>query len=349
MCQPWIVALKPALLHSRHLGMVRRISLRYIAPSFSFLKDEMDIPANVLAAVKAAPTLDLFPVTGTELFSGQVLKTRVLQFDSGAVLRLTRLDAPFLIICARQIFLRGQAPHGTITREMSVVPRGGTPGAVGANGKNGVPAQQPKAGGPPQQGMAGGNGAAGSAGGPGQAGQLPPLYLFAEQMLGHPHAPVEWLDLWLLMPGIDGGAGGPGGNGGNGGDGGPGGPGGQGGNGGVGGPGGAGGAGGNGSDGGQLIYAGPKAALEQMSWIKVVNTGGLGGQGGPHGRGGIGGFGGPPGPGGVSGPPGPGGVPGMPGIRGNMGIDGVDGPSGQPGRKASVSLVLRDSLDDFYA
>ena len=50
----------------------------------------MDIPSNVLAAVKAAPTLDLFPVTDTELFSGQVLKTRVLQFDSGAVLHVTR-------------------------------------------------------------------------------------------------------------------------------------------------------------------------------------------------------------------------------------------------------------------
>ena len=86
----------------------------------------MDIPANVLAAVKAAPTLDLFPVTDTELFSGQVLKTRVLQFDSGAVLRLTRLDAPFLIISARQILLRGEVPHGTITRDMSAISKGGT-------------------------------------------------------------------------------------------------------------------------------------------------------------------------------------------------------------------------------
>jgi hypothetical protein len=303
----------------------------------------MDIPANVLAAVKAAPTLDLFPVTDTELFSGQVLKTRVLQFDSGAVLRLTRLDAPFLIISARQILLRGEVPHGTITRDMSVVSKGGTAGASGANGKNGaLPAPRPGTGGPPQQGMAGGDGAAGSAGGPGQAGQLPPVYLFVEQILGHPHAPVEWLDLWLLMPGIDGGAGGPGGNGGFGGAGGPGGPGGNGGRGGVGGPGGPGGVGGNGSDGGQLIYVGPEAALEQMSWIKVVNTGGAGGQGGVHGSGGIGGLGGPPGP------STPTTMPGV-GLRGNMGIDGVDGQNGQPGRKGSVSLVLRDSLDDFYA
>jgi hypothetical protein len=50
----------------------------------------MNIPSDVLSAVKAAPTLDLFPVTGTEPFSGQVLKTHQLQFDSGATLQLTR-------------------------------------------------------------------------------------------------------------------------------------------------------------------------------------------------------------------------------------------------------------------
>jgi hypothetical protein len=296
----------------------------------------MEVPAEVINALKASIASDLYPVTGTESYGLSVLKTRVLQFDSGAVLSLTKLDAPFLIICARQILLRGPAPRATITRDTNVVSKDGAAGANGAPKMDAPLPAQPA----PGPGLDGAPGAAGAPGTPGQSLQVPSLYLFVEQIVGHPHAPVEWLDLWLLMSGIDGGGGGAGGNGGNGGRGGRGGSGGAGGNGGVGGEGGAGGAGGNGSDGGRLVYVGPEAGLEQMSWIKVVNTGGLGERGGVHGSGG---------PGGPGGPSGPTAGPNMAGRNGNSGADGIDGPNGQPGRKGSVSLVSRASLDDFYA
>jgi len=303
----------------------------------------MDIPPAVITALQAVTASDLYPVSGTESYSLPILKTRILQFDSGAVLRLARLDVPFIIICAQQILLRGPAPRATITRDTGVVAKTGAAGAPGARGVAGE-----------RQGMAGANATGGSPGAPGQSAQLPPLYLFMEEMVAHPKAPVEWLDFWLLMAGIDGGAGGAGGYGGDGGPGAAGSPGkdgvfgcdarpGDGGAGGAGGAGSAGGAGGNGSDGGQLIYVGPDAALDQMSWIKVVNTGGAAGQGGARGRGGAGGHGGPPGANTAYCPP------GRNGFSGQNGIDGIDGASGQPGNKGSVSLVARVSLDDLYA
>ena len=303
----------------------------------------MDIPPEVINALQASTASDLYPVTGSESYDSAILKTGILQFDSGAILRLTRLDVPFLIICARQILLRGPAPHATITRDMGIVAKTGAFGANGVRGTDGARA-----------GMGGAHAAGGSAGMPGQSDALPPLYIFMEEMVAHPQAPSEWLDFWLLMPGIGGGAGGVGGSGGDGGVGAAGTPGkdgllacevrpGDGGNGGAGGPGSAGGAGGNGSDGGQLVYVGPDTARAQMSWIKVVNIGGAGGQGGARGRGGAGGHGGSPGTNTAYCPP------GRNGFAGPNGIDGVDGPSGQPGKKGIVSLVVRVSLDDLYA
>jgi hypothetical protein len=309
----------------------------------------MDIPAEVLSAVKAAPTWDLFSVTGTEVFSSQVLKAHKLQLDSGATLVLTRLDSPFLAVCTRQILLRAPSIRSTIMRNPNFAALDGTSGAPGSAGASGA-----QAAGPEQSGFHGANGTAGASGGPGGIAALPPLYLFAEEVLIQPGSPTTWFDLVLDFSGVRGGAGGAGGSGGNGGNGGKGAPGkstgfvcgsepGNGGNGGKGGAGGGGGAGGNGSDGGKLIYAGPQNALDQLEWVKVINhggAGGLGGKGGPGGKGGLGGargenttfcYG------------------GYAGFAGANGANGLDGPPGAPGMKGTVSLAVQPNLADLFS
>ena len=303
----------------------------------------MDIPDKVLAAVKSAAVHDLFPVTGTESYAQPILKTRILQFDSGATLRLSRMDAPFLAICTRQILLRAPDMRSIITRDLEANAPAGAPGLAGKNGANGN-----------QDGTHGQDGTSGSAGAPGQTVSLPALYLFAEEISGQVGSPVAGFDLELIFPGIGGGAGGAGGAGGDGGHGGPGRPGvdgalncaqpaGDGGTGGNGGNGGPGGPGGAGTDGAALVYIGPEAVLKQLAWAKVLN---VGGQGGPGGEGGGGGK------------AGPGGNPGLAtkfcpaggaGLSGHAGVLGTVGAVGSPGNKGTVSLILRPSLDDLFA
>jgi hypothetical protein len=311
----------------------------------------MDIPAEVHSAVKAAPTWDLFPVTGTELFSGQVLKAHKLQFDSGATLQLTRLDLPFLAICTNQILLRAPAVRSNILRNPNFAAAdgvAGSSGSAGSSGFAGVPWGAATAGGIGQDGTAGTNG------GPGGTATLPPLYLFAEEVLIHPGSPMTWFDLALDFSGVRGGAGGAGGPGGSGGNGGKGAPGkstgfacssepGNGGNGGNGGGGGGGAAGGHGSDGGTLFYVGPQTGLDQLAWVKVMNRGGAGGPGGKGGHGGTGGLGGSSGTkttfcyGGHS------------GYGGVDGVNGPDGLSGTAGMKGAVRLIVQPSLAELFS
>src|SRR5258708_22696037 len=171
----------------------------------------MSIPNAVVAAIKAQTSFGLFPVTGTESFSGQCLKTKILQFDSDATLRLTRMDLAFLVICARQILLRAPAVRAVITRDFGVSAISVAAGATGTSGANGA-----------ARGANGTDGAHGSAGSAGQTIQLPQIYLLVEDILVHPYGPVEWFDLSIVVPGVDGAPGGTGGNGGNGGAGAPG-------------------------------------------------------------------------------------------------------------------------------
>jgi hypothetical protein len=300
----------------------------------------MSVPDAVVAAIKAQASLDLFPVTGTETFSAQCLKTKILQFDSGATLRLSRLDLPFLVISARLVLLRAPLVRATITRDLGVSAISGASGVGGTSGINGAAGAN---------GIDGANGAAGSAG---HTRQLPPIYLLVEDILVQPDGPVNWFDLSIVVSGVDGASGGTGGSGGNGGAGGPGvaAVGGGGiaippGNGGRGGTGGAGGSGGQGGDGGALIYVGPQVALDKMSWIKVMNTGGQGGPGGKGGHGGSGGLGGPA----PVMPPNLLQAPAVPGLVGISGNPGLDGPAGPAGIKGTVTVVIQSSLDNFYS
>jgi hypothetical protein len=104
----------------------------------------MDVPDEVVKAVRAQASFDLFPVTQNENYSGQILKAKILQFDASATLTLTRLDQPFLAICTRQILLRAPDVRAAITRDMAASPPpnvlgiSGAPGANGSNGANGV-------------------------------------------------------------------------------------------------------------------------------------------------------------------------------------------------------------------
>jgi len=303
----------------------------------------MDIPADVLSAVKTTPTWDLFPVTGTEVFSGQVLKAHKLQFDSGATLVLMRLDLPFLAICTNQILLRAPAVKSTIMRDPNLVAPDGIAGSPGNPGSC-----------PPQPGGHGSNGSAGTKGGPGGTVAIPTLYLFVEEVLIHPGSQLTWFDLAIDFAGVRGGVGGAGGDGGSGGRGANGPPGldvgftcakppGNGGNGGNGANGGAGGAGGNGSDGGTLIYVGPQSALDQLAWVKVTNHGEPGGLGGKGGQGGVGGKGGFRGENTVFCY---GGYPGYPGVKG---ADGADGLPGADGGKGTVNLVAKPSIAELFS
>jgi hypothetical protein len=302
-----------------------------------------DIPSNVLAAIQAAAACDLYAVTGTENYDSTILKTGELQFDSGAMLQLTQVDAPFLVICARQVLFRGAQPKATITCAMNATALAGNPGKVGTQGQRGGP-----------NGELGADGGPGAPGTPGQSRALPIIYFLTEQLVAQPGVPVNWTDFCLSVGGIDGGAGGPGGNGGDGGAGGPGRAGKDGllscevsatsgGIGGRGGTGGPGGPGGNGSDGASLVYVGPDAALAQMSFVKVINTGGNPGVGGTRGRGGTGGQGGPSGAGTNFC------VPSNPGYNGPNGVDGADGVSGQAGQKGTISLISRPDLSDLFS
>ena len=151
----------------------------------------MDIPDKVLAAVKSAAVHDLFPVTGTESYAQPILKTRILQFDFGATLRLSRMDAPFLAICTRQILLRAPDMRSIITRDLRPMLRRGLPAWPGRTAPTGI-----------QDGMHGQDGTPGSAGAPGQTASLPALYLFAEEISGQAGSPVAGFDLELLFPGM---------------------------------------------------------------------------------------------------------------------------------------------------
>jgi hypothetical protein len=309
---------------------------------------------QVINAIKEARASDLFPVSGTERYASQILKTNTLQFDSGASLILTRTDVPFVAICARRILLRAPDVRGTISRDVAMTGEGGESGQAGLEGIPGAPGQ------PFSANPDGGAGADGADGGPaadGRPATLPTVYFFGEQIRNQSGAPVQFQDLALVFPGIDGGEGGAGGDGGSGGPGGQGGHGwssppqcvseqraGHGGNGGRGGRGGAGGNGADGGDGATLIYVGPRTALEQFAWIKVVNGAGRGGAGGRGGRGGQGGVGGR---GWRQTHPGcPSGRNGVDGIEGRPGRD---GRAGAPGNKGTVTLITRASLDDLFS
>lgn len=297
----------------------------------------MDIPASVIAAIKQVAERDFYGIVDNEVYSDAILKTEILQFDCDSNLIMSALDATFIAICARTICLRGEAARARISRSDPAVRLSGLPGGDGQRGSNG---------------RQGANGSNGSTGSDGNSGTVPPLYLFAEQVVVQDRIPIDWIDLEIEYPGITGGDGGRGGSGGPGVNGVPGRPGKDkgiscgmpptnGGNGGAGGVAGAGGNGADGSVGGQVVLAGTEEALRCLRWIRIANPGGAGGKGGAGGNGGMGGSGGPAGAPSMFCPPA---YPGMPGAAGRNGLDGVAGKAGQKGDVVLIECVDLDAL-----
>jgi hypothetical protein len=303
------------------------------------------IPAAVIAAVKAAPNRRIFNVSTNEIFADQILKADELVLSQDAILTMTAVtnsSTPWVAIAARRWKFLAPQKRALIRRDQSVTAATGGSGGVGSTGPNG-----------PSDNTHGSPGGQGSIGATGGTRRIAPIYLFGEKTVDQPGNPIPWMNLVVLLPGIMGGTGGTGGLGGRGGNGASGNPGsdaiawcnrgpGDGGNGGRGGQGGFGGFGGTGGDGGQVVYAGPQAFLDIITFANLINVPGDGGLGGQGGRGGQGGSGGPRGSNTTYCH---GGTPGRDGGPGPFGSDGTDGRLGQ---KGNADVSLRPNLDDLY-
>jgi hypothetical protein len=310
-----------------------------------------EIPPEVADALKRAPvTRTIIPIKGVEQFGEQVVKADEIVFSEGAVMTLTNLQAPWIVVAAKRIKFNDPDRWSHIRRDPSA--EGGATGTQGATGSKGADegGETNRTGNP---GHPGGPGGPGSAGG---AARMPDVYIVAGEFL-EPSGPLPagLLNMVLFFPGMDGGTGGEGGRGGNGGRGGPGKEGatslfdckeggGNGGRGGDGGSGGRGGDGGAGSQGGRLTYVTTKAGAEILSYVRVNNVGG---------RGGIAGRGGAPGTPGGGGPgarsngycratsSGPaGGYPNPVNLGG--------GENGRDGDKGTVTAIILPSVDPLF-
>lgn len=307
------------------------------------------LPADVLAAVRTAVAVKtIYPVTGAERFSGQVLKADEIVFAPGASLTLTSVDRPWIVIVAKKWKFADVTQWVKIAASAVQAPAGAQ-GSAGANGAD-------NRGETHRRGNNGHPGAAGGAGGRGATVQLPRIYLVGGEFTSPDGAPLPGaLRLALSFPGVPGGAGGVGGTGGNGGHAGNGkegstgafdcqdGPG-PGGDGGAAGPGGAGGDGGTGGNGADLVYVSLADGIEQLSYARVINTEGYGGGGGRAGRvGSPGGAGSGAGRHGWCGSSGPGSAGAYPSPA-----DGGPGRDGNDGRKGTVTAITVRSLAPLF-
>ena len=337
-----MLALTP-LAHSQSYrqGLGRDLTLSKTSLSIQ----SVSVPADVIAAVKAAKNLAIFNVSQNETFAENVLKCDELVFSPRGQLTLTNWGsskAPFLAIVAKR--WKFSAPQ-----ERALIQR--PPGLLAAKGGNGGPGPRGQDG--PADDMAGSPGGQGGTGAIGETVHLPPLYLFGERTVDQPGNPIPWMNLVIVANGIlggDGGRGGVGGNGGNGASGHPGsdslvdckrGPG----DGGAGGPGGSGGVGGQagiGGDGATVYYVGSQNFIDIITFANLINVGGPAGLPGGGGRGGNGGNGGPRGTNTFyckGGSPGP---------DGRDGPQGASGPTSPDGKKGSADISVRASLADLY-
>ncbi|BCT33126.1 hypothetical protein [Pseudomonas protegens] len=263
-----------------------------------FTKPEQSLPPEIVKAIKEAPlTRTIYPVSGEEGFSGQILKADELVFQQDSRLVLRSLEAPWIVIAAKKWkFLKPSSPT-KIERDRYVATRNGGDGGPGANGANGKGEVN-------RQGNPGAHGMPGESGKTGESMKLPIIYLVAGEITSPDGEPKPgFINLNLIFKGINSGNGGRGGSGGNGGKGAPGkegatsaidckegpGRGGKGGNAGQGGKGGRGGDGGNGAD---IVVVSTQAGLELFSYANIINIGGLGGSAGVPGRVGVYGAGG---------------------------------------------------------
>ncbi|MGZ0703535.1 hypothetical protein [Pseudomonas piscis] len=264
----------------------------------NFAKLEKALPPEIAKAIKDAPlTRTIYPVSGEESFTGQILKADELVFQQDSRLVLKSLEAPWIVIAAKKWkFLKPNSPT-KIERDRYVSVQNGADGDTGPNGANGTGEVN-------RQGNPGAPGLPGGPGTDGESKNLPVIYLIAGEISSPDGEPKPgFINLNLIVRGINSGSGGKGGLGGNGGKGAPGkegatsafdckeGPG-RGGRGGNAGQGGQGGQGGNGGNGADIVIVSTQAGLELFSYANIVNAGGQGGSAGVPGRVGVYGAGG---------------------------------------------------------
>ncbi|RZL78670.1 MAG: hypothetical protein EOP66_07750, partial [Sphingomonas sp.] len=147
------------------------------------------LPAEIrLLLASTAPGQSLFPVNGSEPFSGTVLKADVISFSANSELVLGATSAPFIIIAARDV----KFPDTTSSYRI----RFETPTA--ANGADGT---------------------SGNAGGAGASVALPHVYFVVDHFSVGDDATPRLINLALKFRGVAGGDGGRGGIGADGSDG----------------------------------------------------------------------------------------------------------------------------------
>lgn len=245
-----------------------------LAPAFAQATNSLSTGAvdAVIAKIRAAPNRGQFDVRGSMALPDSIAKFDTLTFSDQAVLVLEALDSPFIAIAARRLVLDIKNPQykAYLSRpsgkaEDAIVSslRGGdgNPGTRGSPGQGDVN----------RQGMSGHAGGDGESGWGGSTKEIPPVFIFVQDIEFGVLGEIGQQFMFLFFQGITGGAGGIGGKGGPGGDGGAGkagassiidcmeGPG-RGGDGGSAGRGGAGGCGGTGGRGGVCISLVPKKA-----------------------------------------------------------------------------------------
>ena len=63
------------------------------------------VPADVINAIKAAPTESARGIAGFYRFGGQILKADTLTFNARALMQVDRTDVPWIAIVAKDIYI----------------------------------------------------------------------------------------------------------------------------------------------------------------------------------------------------------------------------------------------------
>ncbi|ARO31723.1 hypothetical protein NXC14_CH03838 [Rhizobium sp. NXC14] len=242
----------------------------------------VDIPGEVLDAIKNASVISVIPINSEESFGQQVIKADQIVFAPGSRMVLKGLNYPWIAVVTKQLRFSDPSQFSFIMRDPAVVSAAdGNAGTTGSKGLDGTGEVN-------RQGNPGLAGQDGTAGEPGATQQLPTIYIIAGEILDPGGAIPGFLNFGISVAGINGGDGARGGTGGAGGPGARGkegasslfdckeGPG-RGGRGGDGGRGGRGGDAGNGGNGANIVYVTLADGMQVLSYARVNDRGGLAG------------------------------------------------------------------------
>jgi len=313
---------------------------------------------NVVQEIKAAPLLGAFDVKNEIVFADRILRTKVLKiFDKSTLVLAGVYSEPFIAIAAQEMIIDNPSVRAVFTRPSSASDitaiankLRGADGTVGAGGGDGLYTDQHGHGAP------GGNGYEGGAGMPGRTFDLPPVFIFVQEIrLGTGTTPLhECVEMYF--DGYRGGFGGIGGKGGTGGRGHEGAQGeenfwgctrggGRGGDGGMGGMPGLGGSAGRGGNGATVVFVAPLPKIDTLKFFSVRQEGGLPGEPGQRGN---------PGDGGPAGGAGRGTARCGGGVRGTDGygrsvarLDSGLGSTNLKGTRGQQDYVVRINTDLF--